>query len=199
MKLDPTSDSAALPTAELSPYSDKCQALLDAYGASHRHPVNKLIHRIAVPIIAVDMLGLAHAVPIRVLFGPTVPSFASVTALLALLYYARLSMPLAAAMAVLAAAAVALASFAQTVLGAAFLPVLLAIFGLAWLAQFYGHVLEGKRPSFLRDLQFLLVGPLWLLADYGNRLRKSATRRTRLLNVSEIHIAPSAAKLTPDG
>jgi uncharacterized membrane protein YGL010W len=38
------------------------------------------------------------------------------------------------------------------------------IFAVAWIGQFIGHAIEGKRPSFLEDLQFLLIGPLWLLA-----------------------------------
>jgi uncharacterized membrane protein YGL010W len=38
------------------------------------------------------------------------------------------------------------------------------IFVVAWIGQFVGHAVEGKRPSFFKDLQFLLIGPLWLLA-----------------------------------
>ena len=40
----------------------------------------------------------------------------------------------------------------------------LVIFVLAWIGQFIGHAVEGRRPSFFKDLQFLLIGPLWLLA-----------------------------------
>ena len=40
---------------------------------------------------------------------------------------------------------------------------LLVIFVLAWIGQFIGHKIEGKKPSFFKDLQFLLVGPLWVL------------------------------------
>ncbi len=46
-----------------------------------------------------------------------------------------------------------------------FLPLLttsLAIFVIAWIGQFYGHKVEGKKPSFLKDLQFLLIGPAWV-------------------------------------
>lgn len=39
----------------------------------------------------------------------------------------------------------------------------LIIFILAWTGQFYGHLLEGKKPSFLKDLQFLLIGPAWVI------------------------------------
>src|SRR3546814_16065180 len=40
----------------------------------------------------------------------------------------------------------------------------IAIFVLAWIGQFIGHHVERARPSFFKDLQFLLIGPLWLLA-----------------------------------
>jgi len=45
-----------------------------------------------------------------------------------------------------------------------------ALFVLAWIGQFIGHAIEGKRPSFFKDVQFLLIGPLWLLADFYRRL-----------------------------
>ena len=38
------------------------------------------------------------------------------------------------------------------------------IFVIAWIGQFIGHKIEGKKPSFLEDLQFLMVGPAWLLS-----------------------------------
>jgi len=37
------------------------------------------------------------------------------------------------------------------------------VFALAWIGQFVGHKLEGKKPSFLKDLQFLLIGPIWVV------------------------------------
>jgi uncharacterized membrane protein YGL010W len=30
--------------------------------------------------------------------------------------------------------------------------------------QFIGHKIEGKKPSFFKDILFLLIGPLWLLS-----------------------------------
>ncbi|HWG31443.1 MAG TPA: Mpo1-like protein, partial [Steroidobacteraceae bacterium] len=46
----------------------------------------------------------------------------------------------------------------------------LTVFVVAWIGQFVGHALEGKRPSFFKDVQFLLIGPLWLLASAYRRL-----------------------------
>jgi uncharacterized membrane protein YGL010W len=43
-------------------------------------------------------------------------------------------------------------------------------FVLAWIGQFIGHAIEGKRPSFFKDAQFLMIGPLWLAADLYRRL-----------------------------
>jgi uncharacterized membrane protein YGL010W len=43
-------------------------------------------------------------------------------------------------------------------------------FGLLWIAQFVGHRIEGNRPAFLADLQFLLIGPAWVLASLYRRL-----------------------------
>lgn len=40
----------------------------------------------------------------------------------------------------------------------------LFIFVLAWIGQFIGHKIEGKKPSFFEDLKFLLIGPAWLLS-----------------------------------
>ena len=42
--------------------------------------------------------------------------------------------------------------------------VALAIFILAWIAQFVGHKMEGRKPSFFEDLQYLWVGPIFVLS-----------------------------------
>jgi len=46
----------------------------------------------------------------------------------------------------------------------------IGVFVLAWVAQFVGHEFEGKRPSFLTDLVYLLIGPLWLMSKLFRRL-----------------------------
>jgi uncharacterized membrane protein YGL010W len=43
------------------------------------------------------------------------------------------------------------------------LPLSIAIFVVAWIGQFIGHKIEGKKPSFFDDLRFLLIGPLFVL------------------------------------
>jgi uncharacterized membrane protein YGL010W len=45
----------------------------------------------------------------------------------------------------------------------------ITIFVLGWIGQFWGHKIEGIKPSFIKDLQFLLIGPLWVIQKLGNK------------------------------
>jgi uncharacterized membrane protein YGL010W len=44
------------------------------------------------------------------------------------------------------------------------------VFVLAWIGQFIGHHIEGKKPSFFKDIQFLMIGPIWLLGFVSRRM-----------------------------
>src|SRR5690606_9967059 len=44
------------------------------------------------------------------------------------------------------------------------------VFVVAWIAQFIGHRIEGRKPSFLTDLVYLLIGPAWVLSKLYRRL-----------------------------
>jgi len=146
-------------------------ALLAEYAADHQHPVNRRLHTICVPVIVVSLLGLLWSIPVPG-FGGDRPSFvnwATLAAILALVWYLRLSIRLGLGM--LAATIVALALVAA--LGRLDQPLWLsssALFLVAWIGQFIGHGFEGKRPSFFRDVRFLLVGPLWVLSHLYPRL-----------------------------
>ncbi len=87
------------------------------------------------------------------------PAAAYVLIVAALAFYCWLSLPLALGMLALAAVLV----YPLTLLGSWTLPAAIAIFVAAWIGQFIGHEIEGKKPSFFEDLKFLLVGPAWLL------------------------------------
>lgn len=142
---------------------------LAAYGESHQHPLNKLIHRLAVPVIVLDVLGLLHVVPTTAV-AAWLPPLSWMLIAGALGFYARLSTALALGMLLLTLPSMAALDAALAALGAWSVPVLIGIFAVAWAAQFVGHALEGKKPSFFEDLQFLLIGPLWLLADAYHHL-----------------------------
>ena len=80
-----------------------------------------------------------------------------------LLYYASLSISLTIGMFVFISACLFLS---EILLHNELIPlwaIALIVFVLAWIGQFYGHQVEGKKPSFLKDIQFLLIGPVWLL------------------------------------
>lgn len=132
--------------------------LLAHYGESHRDPRNGAIHCLAIPLIMLSLVGLIYSIH---------PWAAYAFLAASLVYYARIgSWVFLATMAVISASAVALVQ----ALGTALLPVSVAVFVLAWIAQFVGHKLEGKKPSFFEDLQYLWVGPLFVLAKLFVRL-----------------------------
>lgn len=125
---------------------------LDEYSDSHQNKTNKLIHWVCVPTIYFSIIGIiAH-------FS------ALLTALLlalAFIFYARLDIVLAVAMAALTLIMAWLIWILPV--GAGFY---VGLFVFAWIGQFYGHKVEGKKPSFFKDLQFLLIGPIWCMDAY---------------------------------
>lgn len=137
------------------------QQWFDVYGASHRHPLNKAIHWVCVPLIAASTLGLLQALPFPVDAGAFV-HWGTVAAAASLLFYFRLSIPIGVGMAACAAAVLAVNAAVEAA-GVGIGLVSAAVWGGAWVAQFIGHKVEGKKPSFFEDLQFLLVGPAWML------------------------------------
>jgi uncharacterized membrane protein YGL010W len=45
-------------------------------------------------------------------------------------------------------------------------PVGLGMFSVGWGFQFVGHLFEGKKPSFTRDLRYLAIGPVWITVEW---------------------------------
>lgn len=135
----------------------KVNQLLSHYGESHRNPRNELIHYIAIPLIMFSLVGMMFSLHPWVAYAFMAAS---------LVYYARLSLVFFAVMLVWSLASVAL----MFALGSALLPVSIAMFVGAWVMQFIGHNIEGKKPSFFEDLQYLWVGPLFVLSRLFTRL-----------------------------
>ena len=132
--------------------------LLAHYGDSHRNPRNGAIHCVAIPMIMVSLVGLMYALH---------PWAAYAFLLASMAYYVRLGSPVfMASMAIISIVAVGVVQS----LGSWVLPVSVAVFVAAWIAQFVGHRIEGKKPSFFEDLQYLWVGPLFVLAKLYSRL-----------------------------
>ena len=144
---------------------------LGEYGQSHQHPTNKLIHWICVPAIVFSVIGLLWTLPVPEAFARFSPAlnWAVLLAMAAVVYYFTLSARLGLG-ATLVLALLLLLAAGLDGLAVPLWAISLAIFVLAWIGQFIGHRIEGRKPSFFKDLQFLMIGPLWLLAAAYRRV-----------------------------
>lgn len=131
--------------------------LLAHYGDSHQNPRNELIHFLAIPLIMLSLVGMMFALHPFVAYGFIAAS---------LVYYARLSLVFFLGMVLWSALTIGLL---HTV-GILLLPVSVAVFIGAWILQFIGHKIEGKKPSFFEDIQYLWVGPLFVLSKLFGKL-----------------------------
>lgn len=138
-------------TAGTPPGATTIDTLLARYAESHRDPTNERIHFVCVPVIALSLLGLLWSAH---------PLAAVAVAVAALAYYRKLSRPFTAGMLVMALVMLGILASLPPV---AVLPLSIVMFVLAWAGQFIGHLIEGKKPSFLDDVRFLLIGPLFVL------------------------------------
>ena len=131
--------------------------LIAHYGQSHQNPRNEVIHFIAIPLIMLSLVGMLFAIHPYVAYAFVAAS---------MVYYARLSVVFLATMLVWSALTVA----GVLAMGAHVLPISVAIFVGAWILQFIGHKIEGKKPSFFEDIQYLWVGPLFVLSKLFGKL-----------------------------
>ena len=135
----------------------KVDQLLAHYGESHQNPRNELIHFMAIPVIMLSLVGMMFALHPYVAYAFVAAS---------MVYYARLSWVFFVAMGLWSAGFIAL----LFTMGERVLPICVALFVAAWILQFIGHHIEGKKPSFLEDIQYLWVGPLFVLSKLFGRL-----------------------------
>ena len=141
---------------------------LEEYNESHQNPTNKTLHWICVPLIVFSLLGLLFPLTLAAPL-PVSINGAAVLLALAIFYYLFLSWQLALGM--LAVSALMLLMLAKiSTLATPLWLLSVIIFVLAWIGQFIGHKVEGKKPSFFKDVQFLLIGPLWLLSAVYRKL-----------------------------
>ncbi|MDQ1162687.1 putative membrane protein YGL010W [Chryseobacterium sp. SORGH_AS 447] len=145
----------------------KIDLLFAEYAESHRNSTNKLIHWICVPLIFWTILGFISIVPSKSIGFRYIGeiSYVSFIAIgLVTVFYMRLSVLISLIMFFVM---ILMESFAYGInirfKGDSWM-VYLSVFIATWILQFVGHKIEGKKPSFLKDLQFLLVGPIWLLS-----------------------------------
>lgn len=141
-----------------------------SYSGDHRNATNQSIHVIAVPAILWSVIALLWCVPVPITWF-TAGLWAALAMFAAWMFYYRASRALGLGMlAVFVAMSwltrwLALRYGLQTLLYAA-----IAVFVVAWIAQFIGHKIEGKKPSFFTDLTYLLIGPAWVLSKLYRKL-----------------------------
>ena len=145
--------------------------LFDEYAESHQNSTNKSLHWVCVPAILLSLMGLVQSIPVPAYMMSISPylTWLSLLIVFALIYYFALSFSLGVGMSVVALV------FWQIVGWMSSFPIPLwqtsiVIFVVAWIGQFIGHIIEGKKPSFFKDIQFLMIGPIWLLSFVYKRV-----------------------------
>lgn len=143
------------------------QDWFNEYAVSHQNPTNKIAHYICVPLIFFSVIGLFMTIPTGIieatlgLYNPLIENWAVVVSLVISIFYLRLGFWYFLQMLFF----ILLAIVGNYWLGnnLDLLYASLSIFVVAWIGQFWGHKVEGAKPSFIKDLQFLLIGPLWVV------------------------------------
>ena len=144
---------------------------LSEYGESHTNETNKLIHWICVPAIFFSITGLLYCVKFPIYLAEGLPLNAAMIVLgLVSIYYLSLSIRIGIGMILFGIICLVLCFMGEKFLDIPLWFLSLLIFVIAWIGQFYGHKVEGKKPSFFKDLQFLLIGPMWLMSFIYKKL-----------------------------
>ncbi len=141
------------------------------YGADHRDPTNKAIHWICVPAILWSVIAALWTIPVPSAIGRP-GLWAALAMFAAFLWYYRQSRRLGLAMALVFLVLAFVTELLFRYLGTRGLLFLaIVVFVAAWIGQFIGHLVEGRKPSFFQDVFYLLVGPAWLMGKLMRKLR----------------------------
>ena len=145
---------------------------LNQYGESHQNPLNKKIHWICVPLIMLSLMGLLWSIPlpfeIILMYKEEsylIPvNFATLFIFICIVYYFVLSISIAIGMIGIGVVLIFGVMRLDSIQYFELWQISLLIFIFSWVGQFIGHKIEGKKPSFFEDIQFLLIGPAWLMS-----------------------------------
>jgi uncharacterized membrane protein YGL010W len=144
---------------------------LDEYGESHKNETNKTIHWICVPAIFFTIVGLFYCIKLPLQLMPSLQlNVAMILVLAVTLYYFFLSRTIWIGMLVFGALCLVVCYAIERSGLAPLWLVCIILFVAAWVGQFYGHKVEGKKPSFFKDIQFLMIGPMWLMSFIYQKL-----------------------------
>lgn len=139
------------------------------YGESHQNPTNILLHKICVPVIFISLYTLLFSIDLD--NKSMYYNWANLVYLFALIFWFRLNIKLGMAFLgigfIFALVSFLIWMFCFYFSDRAMMRYSIIVFVLGWIGQFIGHKIEGKKPSFLKDLQFLLIGPIWVFYPKG--------------------------------
>ena len=151
----------------------KIDLLLEEYGSSHKNKINKLIHWICVPAIFFSIVALIWSIPLGPLQNLKINDYqyinwATIALVFVVFYYIKLSPLLTIGMIIFSTICLYVTNYLENLIFSGKIEfqlwlIALIIFVISWIIQFIGHEIEGKKPSFLKDVQFLLIGPAWLM------------------------------------
>ncbi len=158
---------------------------ISEYAKSHRNVTNQIIHMICVPAIFFASVGLlwcvnlpAQRIPGLVDIPQHLLSWANLATasfIPILLFYSRLGIK-SVVTGVIWSVISALGCVWIESAGLPLLWVSAAIWVTAWVVQFYGHYVEGAKPSFGDDIVFLLIGPLFVQKKFSTLLHTGSLK-----------------------
>ncbi|WP_124642462.1 MULTISPECIES: DUF962 domain-containing protein [Amniculibacterium] len=144
----------------------KIDILFSEYGKSHKNKINKAIHWVCVPLIFWSILGFISLIPtphIFIQFMGYISVASLVSVLLVSIYYLLLNWKMAIIMFFVMMVFEKFVYETNIFFERKSWLIFVSVFVITWIFQFVGHKIEGKKPSFLKDIQFLLIGPIWLI------------------------------------
>jgi uncharacterized membrane protein YGL010W len=147
-------------------------AWLQRYERDHTHAVNRVLHWLCIPIIVLGVVGMLWSLPVPGVFRESSPvlNWGTFFLMAAVVYYFILSITLAFGLlpfVTLIAVAVAWLDRLDTPLWL----ISATAFAAAGAGQLIGHAFERRTVSLFSDLNFVMIGPLWMVASIFQRLR----------------------------
>lgn len=145
----------------------------DEYAVSHQNKTNQVVHFICVPIIFYSVIGLLMSIPTTFLenrfglYNPFIENWAAVIGILISFFYLTLGFWYFLEMFLIIVLCIIGNFWMANYIDLPTASIIIFIAG--WIGQFWGHKIEGKKPSFAKDLQFLLIGPLWVIQKIGKK------------------------------
>jgi len=158
------------------------------YAAYHNDETNKAIHYLFVPLIVWSAMGLLIQAGTWEVAGLGI-TLAHAAAVLLLLYYLRLDLPLGVAMVMLFTVLLVTALNVSESAGDRALWFFLGVFAMSWAAQLVGHkFFEGRKPALTEDAFQVFVAPIFVVAEWAFAIGLRKQLREQVLRGMQAHL-----------